>query len=154
MDIGGIWNCSAWRRLGIEVFVPNIDLMIQRHIQTLLGRIRMGIHGSELQEGRFGLDMEKIFYTSSGEILGKKSLESFPGSPFLGISNPQLQNPALIWADLGPEASTDPSQPFLLPKSKEFGSTEPWKRRICWAQPLTRCMWRSRAVEFPEQIPK
>lgn len=111
----------------------------------------MGIHGSELQEGRFRLDMGKIFYTSSGEILGKKKpWRVFPDL----LSNPQLQNPALIWVDLGPEASTDPSQPFLLPKSKEFGSTEPWKRRICWAQPLTRCMWRSRAVEFPEQIPK
>lgn len=91
VDIGGIWNCSAWRRLGIEVFVPNIDLMIQRHIQTLLGRIRMGIHRSELQEGRFRLDMGKIFYTSSGEILGKKN----PGK-FSRISFPTLSSKILL----------------------------------------------------------
>lgn len=80
-----------------------------------------------MQDGKFRSDIEKIVYITIVVVVKywNRHPENFLGSPSLEVFNTQLpspEQPALFWAEVGPEASTDPFQPILLHESKEFRS--------------------------------
>ncbi|KAK4826643.1 LOW QUALITY PROTEIN: hypothetical protein QYF61_010571 [Mycteria americana] len=107
--VGGLVHCIYEERLR--------DLGLHRARLFWEGYSRLTrSHGLKLQEGKFRLDIGKIFYTTIVVNSWNRHLESFLGSPSLEIFNTQLpspEQPALFWAEVGPEAATDPFQPTL-----------------------------------------